>query len=243
MAWLEIVPMNQRPRFPFPRVLKMPLRDILRGVTTVADLTEEVLEPATTLLPGPMQSTFRSALAAFESAGTRAVTPRIEHVDIVRASAFLQGTDTSREALETFVNVLAFAWQQAGANEGDQHLLLSETVAAASLAMIGKGDKGEAATSYTHAAALLIALRKANAASRLPGIPMAPSEDESAYIDRTLLAASVWLLSERARDFVEEERLLELSLALIQALADEMSKGFTDKASLAEHLQNLANHL
>lgn len=243
MARLEIAPMTQRPKLPLPRALKMPLRDILRGVTTVADLTEEALEPATALLPDAVQSTFRSALATVEGAGASAVTPNIDHVDILRASGFLNSTDTSRDALETFVSVLAFAWERAASGDGDQHLLLSETVAAASLAMIDMGDKRARAIPYERGAALLLALRKANAASRLPGMPMTPNEQQRAYIDRTLLAAFVWLLSERALDLAEEERLLELSLALIQALGSDTAQGFEDQAQLAEQLQNLASHL
>jgi|GEM_PF-1332230 len=218
----------------------MPLRDILRGITTVADLTEEVFEPATALLPLPVQSSFRSALATFEGAGASAVTPRLDLADIARASGFLQGSDTSREALETFVNVLAYAWEHAQSKSVDQHLLFSETVAAASLAVIGPGD---AETSHARAAAILMALRKTNAASRLPGIPMTPSEDERASIDQILLAACVWLLSERAPDLAEEKRLLKLSLALVQALRHEVPAYFADQTLLAEQLQSLAEHL
>jgi len=218
----------------------MPLRDILRGITTVADMTEEVFEPATALLPGPVQSSFRSAFAAFEGAGASAVTPSIDLVDITDASAFLQGSDTSRKALETFVNVLAYAWEHAQSKSAEQHLLFSETVAAASLAVIGLGD---AKTSHARAAAILIALRKTNTASRLPGVPMTPSEDERAYIDQTLLAACVWLLSERAPDLGEEARLLKLSLALTHAFEREVLAGFTDQLMLAEQLQSLAEHL
>ena len=232
--------MKQHSRLPLPRALKMPLRDILRGVTTVADLTEDVLEPATALLPGSVQSSFRSALATFEEAGASAVTPRIGPADIARASSYLHGTDTSREALETFVSVLAFAWARAQAGDVERPLLLSETVAAASLAIIGKGD---AKTSFERVAALLMALRKTNAASRLPGIPVTPGEEERAHVDRLLLAVSVWLLSERAPGLAEEERLLQLSLALIQALGEEVLEGFADQPQLAEQLQWLAEHL
>ncbi len=232
--------MKRRSKLLLPRALKMPLRDMLRGVTTVADLTEEVLEPATALLPSSVQSSFRSVLATFESAGSGAVTPRIDHTDIAKASAYLHGADSSRDALETFVNVLAFAWEHRQFKSAGQHLLFSETVAAASLAMIGGGD---AKGAYARAAAVLMALRKTNTASRLPGIPMTPSEDERASIDQSLLAACVWLLSERVSDLAEEERLLELSLALVHALADEVPAGFADQELLAEQLQSLAEHL
>ena len=232
--------MTGRTRLPFPRALKMPLRDVLRGITTAADLTEEVLEPATALLPNPVQSSFRSALATFENAGASAITPRIDVADIAKASAFLHGTDTSREALETFVNVLAFAWEHAQASRTGLHLLFSETIAAASLAVIGGGD---ATTSYARAVALLMALRRTNAISHLPGIPMTPGKGERAYIDQTLLASCVWLLTERAFDLAEEERLLELALALVPALEDEVLAGFADQALLAEQLQSLAAHL
>lgn len=237
--------MNRRSRLPLPRALKMPLRDVLRGVTTVADLTEEILEPATALLPGPVQSTFRSALATFEGAGASAVTPRIDPADIARASAYLQGVDVSRDALETFVNVLAFAWERGQAGHDGQHLLFSETVAAARLATAEIANAGKRVAGIVHAraAALLTVLRKSTAASRLPGIPMTPGEKERASIDRTLLAAFTWLLSERALDLGEEERLLELALALIQALGDDALDGMDDQALLAEQLQSQADHL
>lgn len=223
----------------------MPLRDVLRGVTTVADLTEEILEPATALLPGPVQSTFRSALATFEGAGASAVTPRIDSADIVKASAYLQGADVSREGLETFVNVLAFAWERGQAGHDGQHLLFSETVAAASLASASStgARKATAATARARAAALLMALRASTAASRLPGIPMKPLEKERASIDRTLLAAGTWLLSERALDLSEEERLLELALALVHALGNDVLESMADEALLTRQLQSLADHL
>ncbi len=232
--------MNRRSKLPLPRALKMPLRDILRGVTAVADLTEEVLEPATALLPGPVHATFKSALATFEGAGARAVTPSIDAADIARAASYIKGKDSSRDALETFVNVLAFAWERAQTGNEDQYLLLSETVAAASLAV---GSKGEVEAAEMRAADLLLALRKTNAASRMPGIPMSPGEEERAYIDQILLATTVWLLSERALDLAEEERLLELSRALVQAIGDEVRGSFADRDQLANQLRRLADHL
>jgi len=237
----EITSMNQRSRLPLPRALTMPLRDVLRGVTSVADVTEEVLEPAAALLPGPVQATFRSALATIEGAGSRAVTPVIDHGDIDRASAFLQGSDTSREALETFVNVLTYVWERSLSKNADHpHILFSETIATASLMVKGRG---EAASSYARTAAILMALRQANAASRLPGTPIAPSDDERAFIDQTLLSGCVWLLSDRAPDLAEEERLLDLASTLVQALAGDVAAGFADQDLLAEHLQSLADHL
>jgi hypothetical protein len=228
----------------------MPLRDVLRGVTTVADVTEEILEPATALLPGPLQSTFKSALSTFEDAGISAVTPEIDPTDIAKASAYLKGADLSRDALETFVNVLAFAWERGQAGHDDRHLLFSETVAAASLvaANVRDSGKGGSGRAYARAASILIALRKSNAASRLPGIPMTagpmtPDEIERATIDRTLLAACIWLLSERALNLAEEERLLELGLALVLALGDDIVEAIENQALLAEQLQSLADHL
>lgn len=241
MSWQEITSMNQRSRLPLPRALSMPLRDVLRGVTSVADVTEEILEPAAALLPGPVQATFRSALATVEGAGARAITPVIDHSDIDRASAFLQGSDTSRGALETFVNVLAYVWERSHSKTTDHpHVLFSETIAAASLVVKGRG---EPVSPRVRAAAILMALRQANTASRLPGMPIAPSDDERALIDQTLLSGCVWLLSDRASDFSEEERLLDLALALVQALASDVTAGFADQDLLAEQIQSLADHL
>ncbi|MEM7042138.1 MAG: hypothetical protein AAF543_04930 [Pseudomonadota bacterium] len=232
--------MSRRSNLPLPRALKMPLRDVLRGVATVADITEEVLEPAAALLPTPVRSSFRSALATFEEAGNRAVTPTVDLADIARASAFLRGKDTSREAVETFVNVLAHVWEKTRSRHGDHTLLFSETVAAASLVV---RQSGERRTAYAHAAAILTSLRKANVASKLPGMPVAPSKEEQAYIDQSLLSASVWLLSERGSTLAEEERLLELAFALIQALESDALTGMADEKLLAEQMKSLAEHL
>ena len=232
--------MNRRSRLPLPRALKMPLRDILRGVTTVADVTEEVLEPATALLPGPVQATFRSALATFDEAGTRAVTPSIDMADIAKAKAYLQGTDKNREALEIFVNVLAFVWERALTRHREQQLLFSETVAAARLAVRGRGIEP---TGYARAAAILTCLRKANAASRLPGTPVATREGEGVYVDKIWLSACVWLLSERAPALAEDIRLLELAFALTDALEQDVVTDMGDEKLLAETLESLADHL
>ena len=233
--------MRRRSSLPLPRALKMPLRDMLRGVATVADVTEEMLEPAAALLPKPVQSSFRAALATFEDAGHRAVTPTVDLADIARAAAYLRGKDSTRTALETFVNVLAHAWERAlSADDTRQHLLFSETVAAASLAV---RRQGASKTPYRHAAAVLASLRRANAASKLPGTPMASSENEQAYIDRSLLSSAVWLLSERGSTLKEEERLFELAFALTQALENDMQLGMADEGVLAERIENLAEHL
>ena len=158
--------MSQRSRLPLPRALTMPLRDVLRGVTSVADVTEEVLEPAAALLPGPVRATFRSALASVEGAGARVVTPVIDHNDIDMASAFLQGSDISRTALETFVSVLAFVWERSLSKDaGHPTILFSETIVAASLVVTGPG---KAVSAHARAAAVLMALRRTNAVSRLP---------------------------------------------------------------------------
>lgn len=232
--------MNRRSRLPLPKALKMPLRDILRGVTTVADLTEEVLEPATALLPGPVQATFRSALSSFDQAGARAVTPRIDMADIAGAKAYLEGGDQNSGALQTFIGILAFVWELAHSRHRDQQLLFSETVAAARLAIRGRSDER---TVYARAASILICLRRANAASRFPGTPMTPDEGEGAYIDQVWLSAVVWLLTERASTIDEDIRLLELAFALCDALEEEIMTDMEDEGRLAESLQSLANHL
>ncbi|MEM8948184.1 MAG: hypothetical protein AAGA21_04960 [Pseudomonadota bacterium] len=232
--------MTTRSRLPLPRALKMPLRDILRGVATAADVTEEVLEPATALLPGAVQTPFRSALAAFEQAGSRAVTPTIDASDIAVAKDYLKGVDQSRNALETFVSVLAFVWERALSRHGNHQLLFSETVAAASLAV---GAGGDDKTSYARAAAILTRLKKANAASRVPGTPVALSEEEGVYVDKTWLSASVWLLSERAPNLTDDIRLLELAMALTEALENDVIIAMADEVLLIETMQSLAEHL
>ena len=49
---------NQR-KFSLLPDLNMPIRDALRGVASLADATEDMLEPAAKLLPEPLRSRFQ----------------------------------------------------------------------------------------------------------------------------------------------------------------------------------------
>ena len=64
--------------FSFLPGMQMPLRDALRGVTSLADATEDMLEPATRLMPEPLRARFRHALESLEAAGKRLLDAPID---------------------------------------------------------------------------------------------------------------------------------------------------------------------
>ena len=65
----------------------MPLRDALRGVATLVDATEDVLEPAAQLLPEPLRSRFKHSLDALEAAWKRLISAPTDAQQIQKASS------------------------------------------------------------------------------------------------------------------------------------------------------------
>lgn len=222
------------------RALKGPFRDILRGMTSVAGATEDMLHPAARALPGPLRDAVKQALRALEGQGDRLLTPDITQDDVRRAAAFLRGEAHGRGEAAGCARVLAFAWARLRSANPDYHHMLSETVAASRLVALRRGGPLGAAD---HAAHLFADLRGWHVAGHAPGLPVPLSQDEQDAVDLKLVAVMVWLLSERGADIAEESALLDMAMALARACRDSVLGAIGDPDRLARELKTLSDHL
>lgn len=234
-------PMTRRFATPsIVRALKGPVRDILRGMSSVAGATEDMLEPAARALPGPLRDAARAALRTLEGRGARLLTPDITEGDIRHAAAFLRGEIHGRSDATGCARVLAYAWARLRATRPDDHHMLSETVAASRMVALRRGGPLGAAE---HAAHLFTDLRGWHVAGHAPGLPVPLSRDEQDAIDLRLVAVVVWLLSERGTDVAEETALLDMAMALVRACRDSVLGAIGDPDRLARELKTLSAHL
>ncbi|SMX37906.1 hypothetical protein MAA8898_01302 [Maliponia aquimaris] len=220
--------------------LAMPLRDALRGVATLADATEEMLEPAAKLLPEPLRSRFRTALDSLEAAGKRLIHAPLDIRQIDMAARFMAGSDTGRPALEACATVIAYAWEHLGEARETHGRLISETLVAERLA---RTRAVSLAGGADFAAEVLIALRQSSAIGRMPGLTRGLSTGDADDVDLAVMAVAIWLLSSRSETLAEEEKLLDLSLALVRALRDDAATAMSGRESLARFLAETSAHL
>lgn len=222
------------------RALKGPFRDILRGMTSMAGATEDMLQPAARALPGPLRDAVKQALRTLEGQGDRLLTPDITQDDIRRAAAFLRGDVHGRGDAAGCARVLAFAWARLRSATPDDHHMLSETVAASRLVALRDGGPLGAAD---HAAHLFADLRAWHVAGHAPGLPVPLARDEQDAVDLKLVAVMVWLLSERGADIAEESALLDMAMALARACRHGVLAAIGDPDRLAHELKTLSDHL
>lgn len=224
----------------FPPV-EMPLRDAMRGVSALADAGEDFLEPMAGFMPPPVRRSARRVQAALARAGTRILTSGVGLDEIAAAARHLAG-ETGDGAT---ARVLAFAWERLHRTRpGTEHQMISETLLAPRLSQLLADETGTAAE---RAAALVLGLRASAIIGFVPGVAAQHSKGEQGDIDAVLIAALVWLLALRGADLAEEDRLLELSLVLVDAfwaeLATLLAAERVDRAALALQLHALAEHL
>lgn len=220
--------------------LAMPLRDALRGAVTLADATEEMLEPAAQLFPEPLRSRFKHALDSLEAAGKRLISAPTDTQQIQEAFGFFSGSEANLDAMEVCASIIVYAWEHLNDTNKDQRLLISETVVADQLSVV-RGKTSIPVQNF--GAEVLIALHKSSAIGRLPGLARGISGKDKNYVDLSLLAIAVWLLSSRSDTLEEEEKLLDLSQALVNALNVDMLELFSDSGKLAEFLAETSAHL
>ena len=221
-----------------PPNIQQPLRDIMRGVGLFAEMTEDTLEPAAKLLPGPVRNTFRGVLTSLEAVGTRAVAPPLDVKTIASASQFV--SVGRPESAASLVQVLAFAWQKASALRTERHFLFSEVVAARAL---GALQMAPDLLANVRGAMIFKTLAKAHPMGRMPGVDPSLSAEDEAQVSLFLFATLVWLMTERARTLDEEEQLLDLALALTMAKKDAVAESFDDLERVGHALQDMADHV
>lgn len=220
--------------------LDMPLRDALRGVATLADATEDMLEPAARLLPEPLRSRFRGALEALEQAGKRLIHAPIDTRRIAHAAEFLAGRTAPDAGAGATASVIVYAWEHLTETRVAHRHLISETIVADHLAR-QRAASERRGTGF--AAEVLLDLRASSAIGVLPGLARGISGQEEAEVDLALLAIAVWLVSSRAGTLEEEEKLLDLAIALVRALQPEATAALADSDALARFLDATAAHL
>ena len=229
-------------RMRFVGTMPPPLRDLLRGAKTAADATEEMLEPASRIVPRPLRTAFRSALEAAEASGRSMLSDRIGQHEINAASRFLAGNETTAAAASAFVRALGYGWDKC--QRGDparNRLLISETVATHAVARF-QSNKGECPTGEMRAAQIIAALQKDRAIGRMPGTPVS-SESETKRAGLALLAVALWLLADRPESPTEEDRILELSFALTSAFGNDLMPKLSTADGLAAELARLRSHI
>ncbi|MEM9320286.1 MAG: hypothetical protein AAGA70_14980 [Pseudomonadota bacterium] len=232
------------PKLPVPGFLSdisMPLRDALRGVASVADVTEDVLAPAAQLLPEPLSSQFRGALGSLESAGKRLIHAPVDHSSVASASQFLTGEDTGRDAMVSAARVVVFAWEHLAEGGDDGPYLISETIAAERLSHYL--DAESSGPGAARAARILTDIRNSSAIGRAPGLVKGTTPEGQGKIDLALLAIASWALAKRSATLEEEDVLLDLAMALVRAMRIDTDRTFSDPEYLSGLLTETAAHL
>lgn len=224
----------------FPPDLQMPLRDALRGIASLADATEDMLEPAAQLLPEPLRSRFHNALTSLEQAGKALTHSPIDIKQIETASRFLKAAETGKEAVETCATVFVYAWEHLNEASVSHSHLISETIVADRLARTHSTSR---LIGVDFAAAVLADIRSSSAIGLMPGLTRGINGEEETEVDLVLLSVTVWLLSGRAETLADEQNLLDLSIALVRALQIEAQAVFEDGPRLAHFLSDTSAHL
>jgi hypothetical protein len=203
-----------------------------------AEMTEDTLEPAANLLPGPVRRTFHGVLTSLEAVGSRAVAPPLDVQTIASASQFVKA-DSAGDAA-SLVQVLAFAWQKASALRTERHFLFSEVVAARAL---GALQMAPDLSPDVRSAMIFKALVKAHPMGRMPGVDPSLNAEDETQVSLFIFATMVWLCTERARNLGEEEQLLDLALALTMAKKETVVRSFDDLEQVGHALQDMADHV
>lgn len=220
--------------------LVMPLRDALRGVATLAGASEDMLEPAARLLPEPLRSRFRQALKSLEAAGKRLIYAPVDMPQIDLAARFLSASETGKPALEACAAVIVYAWEHLNEAGGSHRFMISETLVADRLTRAAGTSQ---ASGVAFGADMLAALRQSSAIGLMPGLTRSIATTDETEVDLALLAIAVWLLSNRPDTVEAEEKLLDLSVALVRALQYETRTNFSDRGALERFLSETSSHL
>ncbi|WP_394689340.1 hypothetical protein [Hoeflea sp.] len=232
--------MRDRNDFSLKSAIKMPLRDLLRGVSAFTAATNEAMAPAGTVLSFPIPSPFLLANDAVGAASARVADIEVDMAEVAAASAALKAHDNQQVDRLVFCRVFVQAWSRLLSLSSSKHLIVSEIVVAGGFE---RGWMKPGNTPEDTAANIVLSLRTMRAAGRFPGTPFPTSAEEQSDIDLTLYATVLWLLADREGSIAEENRLLELSFAFTTAQKDAVTSSLQAREALAISLQDLAEQL
>ena len=228
--------MNSRDDLPLS--LRMPLRDIVRGMTGIAGLGEKAVRNVLTVLPQPFETSLRSAIVELEAAATRFLKADITQGEICRATRFVVGEGDDAHCC---LRVLAYGWEQLQTSRRNTPEMFSETIAATRLAFDRK--TGTLDTGIAHACGLFDVLRRSGAIGLPPGLPVQRSAAEQAEVDVNLFAVMLWLLAVRPETLVADQSLLELSAVLTEVHRAAVISAIGNAEALAFQFASLSEQL
>ncbi|MCV2866816.1 hypothetical protein [Defluviimonas sp. WL0075] len=216
-----------------PSNLKAPLRDVLRAVSGVAELSEQALEPVAQMLPEPLRKAVRDSLHSIKDATRRDYVSRMDRGKLAIASRFLQGQGDPAEGAAAAAKMLGFAWdylcEHAAHTRG---WMYSEASAAGALRKLGADPEPGRVYQAVMSGAI----------GHLPGAPLLAAQAGAAPPASLVAASILWLLTMRMETAEEELHLLDMALALGRAAhLDDLDQGDSD--AMGARLRSLAQHL
>jgi len=232
--------MRDRKDLSLKNAIKVPLRDLLRGVSAFAAATNEAMTPSGPTLPFPIPSPFLLAKDAVGAASARVADINVDVAEIAAASAALKAHESQQVDRRAFCRVVVQAWSRLLSLSKSKHVIVSEVIVAGGFegSWMKPGNTPE-----DTAANIVFNLRAIRAAGRFPGTPFPISPEEQSDIDLSLYTTALWLLADRERGIAEENQLLELAFAFTMAQKELVSSNFQTRESLAMSLRDLAGQL
>ena len=218
----------------------MSLRDAFRGVASFVDATEDVLEPAAGLVPSPLRRRVKDTLRKIEAHSRRLSVAPISTDDIAAAAAFVNGCDSGSAQPQSFVAIFVFAWDHLSRGNQRRCSMVSEVILAVALSGL---HLSRDLSPFQRSAELCVQLRNSNAIGAVPGLIGDFSHDHRESDEATLVAIFVWLLCDRADDISGEERLLDLTDALVRAMLDQSGSSTDEPDRIAAILETASQHV
>lgn len=232
--------MRDRNDLSLKNAIKVPLRDLLRGVSAFTAATNEAIKPSGPELPFPLPSPLLLANDAVGAASARIADIEVDVAEIAAAAAVLKTHDSRLVDRRAFCRVVVQAWSRLLSLSKSKHVIVSEIIVAGGFE---RGRMKPGKSPEDTAAHIVSSLRAMRAAGRFPGTPFPTSPEEQSDIDLSLFATALWLLADRELGIAEENQLLELAYAFAMAQKELVSSSFQTEESLAMSLRDLAGQL
>ncbi|AEI95222.1 hypothetical protein [Roseobacter litoralis] len=216
--------------YPNPRALKLPLRDLVRGVRQHAGPAAAMISHALESLPGPLRNAVEN-ITPFDPKGAGLSGPP-DPMIVANAAAAMQGADMSATQMATCAG-FAISVLLAEARKPD--LLVSETI----LAMCWH----DAETQSYRAAALLHAMVRREPFGVAPGFMASGAGPDAGLPLRICIGAVLWLLTEPGDGATPEEELVRISGWLGAGSLEACQKAWNDPQTLNEILLDVSERI